>query len=97
VALSQQRKILREKVAQYKRMEELLEPFKEPAVNVQPNLVTRDGPLADELARLKSLSIRLSARLGVMQAETLDDGEDNEEGLELRDGGQKVRDLIRQM
>lgn len=44
-------------------MQELLEPFTEPQKNIQPNLVTREGELAQELERMRRLVARVGARV----------------------------------
>ncbi|KAF2102576.1 hypothetical protein NA57DRAFT_25135, partial [Rhizodiscina lignyota] len=61
--LSQRRAALQNKVRAYKRLASSLEPFKDPQTTVQPNLVTRDGQLADGVARSSELNIRVGARL----------------------------------
>lgn len=44
-----------------------MEPFKDPQNSIQPNLVTRDGPLADEMTKSKALGIRVAGRLAGME------------------------------
>lgn len=61
VALSAERQALRRKSAQYKHLQQLLEPFKDPQVNVQPNLVTKDGELGKELDRMRVLIARVAS------------------------------------
>jgi len=41
----------------------LLEPFKDPQTNIQPNLVTRDGQLGEELDRMRMLVAKISGRI----------------------------------
>lgn len=61
--LQSQRAALQNKLASYRRLQTMLEPFKDAQNTVQPNLVTRDGPLADELSKSKALGIRVAGRL----------------------------------
>lgn len=51
------------KLERYRRLQELMGLFDKPMENVQPNLVTRDGEMADELARLRVLCARVGARM----------------------------------
>lgn len=48
---------------QLRKLQQLLEPFTEPQKNVQPNLVTRDGELTEELDRMRKLVARVGARI----------------------------------
>ena len=41
----------------------MLEPFRDPQVNVQPNLVTKDGELKTELDRMRVLIARVASGL----------------------------------
>jgi hypothetical protein len=58
--LSERRKAMQRKLEQYKKLQELLEPLKNAKMSVQPNLVTKDGALAEDLARTKALGIRVA-------------------------------------
>lgn len=40
-----------------------MEPFKDPQKNIQPNLITRDGELAQELDKMRILVARVAGRL----------------------------------
>jgi DNA-binding SARP family transcriptional activator len=51
-------------LAQYKQLEVLLTAFKDPSKNIQPNLVTRDGELGQELDRMRMLVARVAGRVG---------------------------------
>lgn len=53
----------RRRLAQYKQLEALLEPFKDPLKNIQPNLITRDGELTQELDKMRILVARVAGRL----------------------------------
>ncbi|KAL2824911.1 kinetochore complex Fta4 of Sim4 subunit, or CENP-50-domain-containing protein [Aspergillus cavernicola] len=59
---------------QLRQLQRLLEPFREPQENVQPNLVTRDGELARELEKMRMLVARASGRIGQRQMENNDGG-----------------------
>lgn len=62
-ALSAQRQMMQNRLATYQTLLELLEPYDKPRENIQPNLVSRDAPLAPELAKTKTLAIRVAGRL----------------------------------
>ncbi|KAL2364903.1 hypothetical protein RJZ56_002165 [Blastomyces dermatitidis] len=62
--LDNQRKKQQERLAQYKQLAELLEPFKDPQMNIQPNLVTRDSPLGQEIDRMRMLVAKVTSRVG---------------------------------
>ncbi|KAJ9608266.1 hypothetical protein H2200_007254 [Cladophialophora chaetospira] len=64
VELSQKRESLNKKLAQYRHLKKLMEPLNEPQKNVQPNLVTRDGELSQELDKMKALLARVAASAG---------------------------------
>lgn len=48
---------------QLQHLQRLLEPFEEPQKNIQPNLVTRDGELVQELDKMRMLVARLGGRI----------------------------------
>lgn len=62
-SLDQQRQQKQRRIDQLQHLHRLLEPFKEPQVAIQPNLVTRDGELARELERMRMLMARVSGRI----------------------------------
>ncbi|KKZ62332.1 hypothetical protein EMCG_03250 [[Emmonsia] crescens] len=62
--LDSQRKKQQDRLAQYKQLKELLEPFKDPQMNIQPNLVTRDSPLGQEIDRMRMLVAKITSRIG---------------------------------
>ncbi|KAI9812899.1 MAG: hypothetical protein M1827_004417 [Pycnora praestabilis] len=74
--LSAQRQAQQQKMAQYKHLQRLLEPLKDPQKNVQPNLVTRDGELGPELDRMRMLMARVAGKVEAL----------NESGMALRAG-----------
>jgi hypothetical protein len=57
------RKQQQQKLVQYKRLKALLEPFDDPQSNIQPNLVTRDGQLGDELDRMRMLVAKVAGKV----------------------------------
>ncbi|KAE9961939.1 hypothetical protein BLS_001092 [Venturia inaequalis] len=70
---------LQKKLSSYRHLQSLMEPFKDPQNSIQPNLVTRDGPLADELAKSKALGIRVAGRLtGLEELDGRGDDEDDD-------------------
>lgn len=48
-------------------MQEQLRTFGTPQENVQPNLVTKDGTLAEELTKSRMLGVRLAGRVASMK------------------------------
>ncbi|CAK45542.1 uncharacterized protein An08g05700 [Aspergillus niger] len=48
---------------QLRQLQQLLEPFREPQKNIQPNLVTRDGELVQELDKMRMLVARVGGRV----------------------------------
>ncbi|KAF7113685.1 hypothetical protein CNMCM5793_003041 [Aspergillus hiratsukae] len=48
---------------QLRRLQSLMEPFTEPQNNIQPNLVTRDGELVQELEKMRMLVARVGGRI----------------------------------
>ncbi|KAH0611137.1 uncharacterized protein H6S33_011564 [Morchella sextelata] len=68
----------RERHAYYVHLRGLVEPFRAPMESVQPNLVTRDGPLAAELERMRMLAGKLAFAIG--RAGLEGGGEEGEEG-----------------
>lgn len=62
--LSKRREHQRQRLAQYKHIESLIEPFRDVQNNVQPNLITRDGELLQELDKMRILVPRVTGRIG---------------------------------
>lgn len=77
--LAERRAALRTRLDQLRKLKKMLEPFRDPQVNVQPSLVTTDGELAEELVRMRTLSARISERLA--------EGRRNGSGVVDDDGG----------
>lgn len=63
VELDEQRQKQQQKLAQYKQLKSLLEPFSDPQTNIQPNLVTRDSQLGEELDRMRMLVAKVAGRI----------------------------------
>ncbi|KAJ5247513.1 hypothetical protein N7468_002496 [Penicillium chermesinum] len=63
VSLDQQRQQKQRRLGQLRYLQKLLEPFNKPQENIQPNLVTRDGELAQELERMRMLVARVGGRI----------------------------------
>ena len=62
--LSARRLTLQQKLNTYRTLLSLLEPYRNPKENVQPNLVWKDAPIAGELGRTRTLAIRVAGRVG---------------------------------
>jgi hypothetical protein len=93
--LSARRLTLQQKLNTYKTFLSLLEPYRGPQENIQPNLVGRDAPLASELAQTRTLAIRVAGRidekLGDADFLETDDGNDV---LMLEDGDEKLKKVL---
>ncbi|KAH7068136.1 kinetochore complex Fta4 of Sim4 subunit, or CENP-50-domain-containing protein [Paraphoma chrysanthemicola] len=61
--LSARRQTLQNKLNTYRTLLSLLEPYRKPKENIQPNLVWKDSPLAPELAKTRTLAIRVAGRV----------------------------------
>jgi hypothetical protein len=82
MSLSEKIHAQRQKIAQFKRFQQLLKPFENPQESIQPNIVTRDGELGKELDRMRILMARVAGRVG--ELEGCPSGE-NEEDVEVKD------------
>ncbi|KAI4126824.1 MAG: hypothetical protein LQ347_004824 [Umbilicaria vellea] len=90
-ALNEQRQAQQKKLAQYKHLQSLLEPFRNPQENIQPNLVTKDGELSKELDRMKLLMARMGEKVkGLEGGEQLNP----ERGLVELDSREKLAALL---
>ncbi|KAL6236967.1 hypothetical protein BDW75DRAFT_96489 [Aspergillus navahoensis] len=67
-SLDNQRQQRQRRLDQLRLLQRLLEPFREPQTNVQPNLVTRDGELVRELEKMRMLVARVSGRIAQSRA-----------------------------
>lgn len=95
---SAQRLSLQTKLTTYRTLLMLLEPYRKPKDNIQPNLVWRDTPLAPELAKTRTLAIRVAGRvgekLGDVQVPATADEEDDIDMLVMRGQGKKKLEAI---
>lgn len=96
--LSAQRLALQTKLTTYRTLHALLEPYRKPKENIQPNLVWRDAPLAPELAKTRTLAIRVAGRvgekLGDVQVPATADDEGDVDMLAMKDEGKRKLDAI---
>ncbi len=92
-SLDDRRKELREKVAVYKMVKELLEPFENPTETVQGNLVARGGELERELEKMRLLVARVRGRVEGLPAD-VDNGVVEDLDVDLPDEGKKLEALI---
>ncbi|KAJ4983770.1 hypothetical protein SVAN01_10748 [Stagonosporopsis vannaccii] len=96
--LSAQRLSLQTKLSTYRTLLTLLEPFRKPKENIQPNLVWRDAPLAPELAKTRTLAIRVAGRvvekLGDVQVPATADQEGDVDMLAMTGHGNKKLEAI---
>jgi hypothetical protein len=88
--LQAKRKAAQKKIDALRQFQELLEPIRDPQTSVQPNLITRDGALADELGRSKTLGIRVAGRVAGMKGGV----EDEDEDVIMADEREKVRRVL---
>ncbi|BDD59809.1 hypothetical protein MAP00_004996 [Monascus purpureus] len=63
IDLDNRRQQRRQRLCQFQELQRLLEPFKNPRENIQPNLVTRDGELFRELDKMRMLAARVGGRI----------------------------------
>jgi hypothetical protein len=92
--LDERRQVLRRKLEQYRRLKEIIEPLQDPQQNVQPDLVTRDGPLAEELAKTKALGIRVAAGVARRNDRNEGSGADEDDDVVMVDEGAKVAAIL---
>jgi hypothetical protein len=87
--LKTRRAAAQKKLNALRQFQDFIQPIKDPQSSVQPNLVTRDGPLADELARSKTLGIRVAGRVA-----GLDGDGDGDADVDMIDQDEKVRRIL---
>ncbi|KAJ5351450.1 hypothetical protein N7452_000424 [Penicillium brevicompactum] len=61
--LDTQRQQRQRRLDQLQHMRRLLEPFEDPQKDIQPNLITRDGELVQELEKMRMLVARVGGRI----------------------------------
>ncbi|KKK12690.1 kinetochore protein [Aspergillus ochraceoroseus] len=76
VGLDNLRQQRQRRLDQLRHLQHLLEPFQEPQSNIQPNLVTRDGELVQELEKMRMLVARVSGRMAQKQSKGNTDASD---------------------
>ena len=95
-SLSAQRLMLQNKLNTYRTLLSLLEPYRNPKESIQPNLVWREAPLAPELAKTRTLAIRVAGRVsekfGDVQVPATAEEDVDMDGLQ--DEGKKKLDKI---
>jgi hypothetical protein len=95
--LSAQRLILQNKLNTSRTLLSLLEPYRKPKENIQPNLVWKEAPLAPELSKTRTLAIRVAGRVcekfgDVQVPATAEEQDVDMDGLQ--DEGKKKLDKI---
>lgn len=66
--LGRERDGLKKKVARYRQLRTLMAPLEDPQTDIQPNLVTRDGELSQELEKMRVLLARVTGRVGELSS-----------------------------
>ncbi|PYH98558.1 kinetochore protein fta4 [Aspergillus ellipticus CBS 707.79] len=74
--LDSRRQQRQRRLDQLRQLQRLLEPFQEPQKNIQPNLVMRDGELAQELEKMRMLVARVGGRIEQGKKKTDNQGND---------------------
>src|ERR1700748_1524387 len=93
-AMSAQRTQLRQKLEFYRHLKTQIEMLKSPHNFVQPNLVTRDGALADELSKSKMLGIGVAGR-GAGMKRPLGDA-DNDGPITIGSQNEKIKRVLKE-
>jgi hypothetical protein len=70
LTLTQQRRDAQQRLKRYKHLQDLLRPYEDAQEHIQPNLVTKDGELAREMEKMRSLLVRVGARMGQHEGRT---------------------------
>jgi hypothetical protein len=96
--LSARRQMLQNKLNSYQTLLSLLEPYRKPKENIQPNLVWKDSPLAPEFTKLRTLAIRVAGRVderfGDVQVPSTAEEEEDIDMEALRDEGKRKVDKV---
>lgn len=99
--LSAKRLTLQQKLNTYKTLLTLLEPYKNAQESMQPNMVWKDSPLAPELAKTRTLAIRVSGRIEekfgdkvVSDVVAEQENEDGDVDMNEDGGKKKVKKLL---
>jgi hypothetical protein len=96
--LASQRQMLQNKLNSTRTLLSLLQPYRKPKENIQPNLVWKDSPLAPELAKVRTLAIRVAARVeerfGDVQVPATAEDEEDVDMDDLQDEGKRKVDKV---
>jgi hypothetical protein len=96
--LASRRQMLQNKLNSTRTLVSLLGPYRKPKENIQPNLVWKESPLAPELAKMRTLSIRVAARVeerfGDVQVPATAEDEEDVDMEDLQDEGKRKVDKV---
>ena len=96
--LSAHRQTLQNRLGSYRTLLSLLDPYRAPKENIQPNLVWREAPLAPELAKTRTLAIRVAARVeerfGHVQVPATAEDEEDVDMEDLGNQGRRKVDAV---
>ncbi|CAA9961295.1 Kinetochore protein fta4 [Pyrenophora teres f. maculata] len=96
--LSAHRQTLQNRLDSYRTLLSLLEPYRAPKENIQPNLVWKDAPLAPELTKTRTLAIRVAARVeerfGHVQVPATAEDEENVDMEDLENRGRNKVEAV---
>lgn len=70
IALDTKRQQRQRRLDQLQHLQRLLEPFQDPQKDIQPNLITKDGELVQELERMRMLVARVGGRIAQQKRST---------------------------
>lgn len=92
--LSARRLTLQQRLNTYRILLSLLEPYRRPKENIQPNLVWRESPLAPELVKTRTLAIRVAGRVSEKFGDIQVPATMEEEHIEMEDDSNAKLDRI---
>ncbi|KAF2709980.1 hypothetical protein K504DRAFT_430133 [Pleomassaria siparia CBS 279.74] len=90
-SLSAKRLTLEQRLNTYQALLSLLEPYRMPKKNIQPNLVGRDSPLATELGKTRTLVFRVAGRVHERFGDDVQVPATEEEQLQVLETGEEGR------
>lgn len=92
-SLSARRLTLQQKLNTSQTLLSLLELYRKPIENIQPNLVWRDSPLTPELMKLRTLAIRVAGRVGeqIRDVQVLATAEEEDEDVVMGGDEEKLK------
>jgi len=76
---------------QLQHLRRLLEPFEDPQKDIQPNLITKDGELIQELERMRMLVARVGGRVAQQKKGS---GVPENTSYSLPGSGQRLEELM---